>query len=159
MYVPFSVFCVLFVCKCVLYYCHRVSTHLQLKVDKYEKAGSVVCGHCDKNDGTHVSFGYNKLRIRWKSSSAILLKTQMMRRMTSSCSARRAVPHTTRNAVAALLNVFGGPIINHRSGQFFLLMRCHPTYLWEYFKDNVEIILSSGTGHRWRYGACALRAE
>jgi hypothetical protein len=29
-YVPFSVFCVLFVCKCVLYYCHRVSTILQL---------------------------------------------------------------------------------------------------------------------------------
>jgi hypothetical protein len=27
---PSSVFCVLFVCKCVLYYCHRVSTHLQL---------------------------------------------------------------------------------------------------------------------------------
>ena len=23
-------FCVFFVCKCVLYYCHRVSTHLQL---------------------------------------------------------------------------------------------------------------------------------
>jgi hypothetical protein len=36
MYVPFCVlrlivlFCVLFVCKCVLYYCHQVSTQLQL---------------------------------------------------------------------------------------------------------------------------------
>jgi hypothetical protein len=30
-FVPFSVFCVLFVCKCVLYYCHWVSTQLQLK--------------------------------------------------------------------------------------------------------------------------------
>jgi len=36
MYVPFCVFCsivlffVLFVCQCVLYYCHRVATQLQL---------------------------------------------------------------------------------------------------------------------------------
>jgi hypothetical protein len=34
MYVPFSIFCVLFACKCVLYYCHRVSTQLQLKINK-----------------------------------------------------------------------------------------------------------------------------
>jgi hypothetical protein len=38
MYVPFCVFgiivlfCVLFLCKCVLYYCHRVSTQLQLHI-------------------------------------------------------------------------------------------------------------------------------
>jgi hypothetical protein len=38
MYVPFCVFClivlfcVLFVCKCVLYYCHQVSTQLQLYI-------------------------------------------------------------------------------------------------------------------------------
>jgi len=25
-------FCVLFVCKCVLYYCHRVATQLQLNI-------------------------------------------------------------------------------------------------------------------------------
>jgi hypothetical protein len=32
MYVPFSVFCVLFMCKCALYYCHWMSTHLQLNI-------------------------------------------------------------------------------------------------------------------------------
>jgi hypothetical protein len=33
MYFPFSVFCVLFVCKCVLHFCHWLSTKLQLKLN------------------------------------------------------------------------------------------------------------------------------
>jgi hypothetical protein len=48
MYVPFCVFClivlfcVLFVCICLLYYCHRVSTQLQLNVYHYNNNAYLI---------------------------------------------------------------------------------------------------------------------
>jgi hypothetical protein len=43
MYVPFSVFCVLFVGKCVLFHCHRVSTHLKLNISYHIISYHIIC--------------------------------------------------------------------------------------------------------------------
>ena len=51
MYVPswvfcFTViFCVLSVCKCVLYYCHRVSTQMQLNIPSYHISYHIISYH------------------------------------------------------------------------------------------------------------------
>ena len=51
MYVPFwiscfiALFCELFMCKCVLYYCHRVSTQLQLNISYHIIFVTAVTSH------------------------------------------------------------------------------------------------------------------
>ena len=70
MYVPFCVFyftlsfCVLFVCKCVLYYCHRVSTQFQFK-NISSLSSSMICtreGVVEKSTGRRL---LGRPRHRW----------------------------------------------------------------------------------------------
>jgi hypothetical protein len=64
--VCFVLFCVLFVCKCVLYYSHRVATQLQLTNISYH-IPYIICGP-GSSVGIAISYGLNGpgIETRWE---------------------------------------------------------------------------------------------
>jgi hypothetical protein len=67
MYVPFSVFCVLFVCKGELYCCQRVSTQLRLNISYVSRRWLVITKPLPLNPqerpGTHYIGGWVGPRV------------------------------------------------------------------------------------------------
>jgi hypothetical protein len=68
MYVTFCVFClivllcVLFVCKCVLYYCYRVSTQLQLNIHHIiSYQNETIVSQCTVQQNTKVFSMYTRI--------------------------------------------------------------------------------------------------
>jgi len=57
----FAVFCVLLVCKCILYYCHRVATQLQLTNISYRRLG---------HEAEHSHLSIVKVKNVWRCISS-----------------------------------------------------------------------------------------
>jgi hypothetical protein len=61
MHVPFSAFRVLFVCKCVLYCCHRVSSQLRLNICTYIYHITFLYTLCRKHKGNIMHINRRRL--------------------------------------------------------------------------------------------------
>jgi len=77
LFAPTVLFCVLFVCKCVLYYCHRLSTQLQLnisyRINPLDTELNPIC-HLLALLGTHPIFHISRIRVKITSSPSVTIQ-------------------------------------------------------------------------------------